>query len=103
MRSPPNLTLWGLGLIALIVALALTACTHADTPPPAIDVRIQRVEIPVPAPCLAKDKIPAEPEHIADKLTGDARRDLDLVAANALRLRAWGDKMRAALLACSGS
>lgn len=101
MRSPPNLTLWGLGLIALIVALALTACTHADTPPPAIDVRIQRVEIPVPAPCLAKDKIPAEPEHIAGKLTGDARHDLDLVSASAIRLRSWGEAMQAALRACA--
>lgn len=88
-------TLIGLSLIT-------SACTHADTPPPAVDVRIQRVEVPVPQPCLAKDKIPDAPPKIAGLLNGDARHDLDLVSASALRLRAWGEAMQAALKACAG-
>jgi hypothetical protein len=33
-------------------------------------------------------------------LTGDARRDLDRVAASALELRSWGRSLRAMMEAC---
>lgn len=83
-----------------IFLLTLSACA-AKLPPPAVELQIQRVEIPVATPCLSADKIPAEPEHVASNLTGDAVHDLDLVTASALRLRNWGAQMHAALEACA--
>ncbi len=85
--------------LAVAAALALAGC--AKTTPPAVELRVQKVEVPVPQPCLAADRIPAEPPRIANELTGDARHDLDLVAASALRLRAWGETMTAVLRACA--
>lgn len=88
--------LFTIGLFCVI-----SGCSAPKTPPPAIEVRTVETKVPVPVPCLAKADIPAEPEHVADRLTGDARRDLDIVSASAIRLRVWGEALHAALVACS--
>ena len=86
--------------IASLLAVALTGLS-ACSRPGGIEVRTVEVKVPVAVPCLRADQIPSEPEKIAGRLTGDAQRDLDIVTASALRLRAWGEAMRAALLACA--
>jgi hypothetical protein len=82
------------------LALMLAGC-GAATPPPAVEIRTVTVEKPVAVPCVKIADLPAEPEKVAGKLTGDARRDLDTVSASALRLRSWGREMRAMLVGCS--
>lgn len=84
-------------LFASAISLALTACAHNE---PGIVVRT--VEVPTPVPCLAADQVPAEPETVASRLTGDPAHDLPIIAASALRLRAWGRTMHGALVACAG-
>lgn len=86
---------------AALGLISLTGCGSGITPPPAVEIRTQRVEVPVSVACVDKAAIPAEPEKIAGKLTGDARRDLDTVSASALRLRSWGREMRAMLVGCT--
>lgn len=81
----------------VLPALILVAgCGHTQP-----GVKIQRVEVPVPQPCLPADKIPAEPPRVADQLTGNAAVDLPIVAASALLLRAWGQELAAAHRACA--
>lgn len=82
--------------LTIASALLLSACT---TTQPAVEIRTVRV--PSPVPCLPKDRIPAEPDTVADQLTGNAAADLPIVAASALLLRAWGREMRAALVSCA--
>jgi len=88
-------------LIAILAALALSACSKPDLPPPAIEVRTVTVDRIVTATCLKAADIPAIPAKVGDKLTGDARRDLDLVSASALRLRAVAMQMAAMLRGCA--
>lgn len=83
---------------ALMWVVALSACSTAQ---PGIEVRT--VEVPTPVPCLPANQIPAEPDTVADQLTGNAAADLPIVAASALMLRAWGREMHVALGACAGS
>ena len=85
----------GLGLISL------PGCSISDRTPPAVEVRTITVDRPVAVSCLKLSDIPAEPAKIGDKLTGDARRDLDLVAGSATRLRSWGLTMAAMLRGCA--
>jgi hypothetical protein len=85
----------------VLLAVALSACARPAVPPPAVEVRTVTVDRPVAVPCVRKSDIPAEPAKIGDRLTGDARRDLDLVSASALRLRAWGRQMVAVLTGCA--
>jgi len=82
--------------VFLLLPLALAACTAGQ---PGIEVRTVRV--PVPQPCLPADQIPPEPSRVGDTLTGDAASDLVIVAASSLLLRAWGQEMHAALVACA--
>lgn len=86
----------------LATLLALSGCTKPDLPPPGIELRTITVEKPVAVACVKASDLPAEPPKIASKLTGDARRDLDLVSASAIRLRAYGAELRAMLKACAG-
>lgn len=76
---------------------ALMACSTAE---PGIEVRT--VEVPVPQPCLPADQIPAEPATVGHLLNGVAAHDLAVVAESALKLRAWGQEMHTALVACAG-
>lgn len=78
--------------------LALAACSTG--PEPGIEVRT--VEVPVPQPCLPAGEIPAEPGTVQHLLNGAAAHDLAIVAESALKLRAWGQEMHAALTACAG-
>lgn len=60
------------------------------------------VRVPVAVSC-APDTLPAEPERISDKLTGNAERDIGIVAASNIRLRSWGNELRAILTGCQNS
>lgn len=51
--------------------------------------------------CLAHDQqLPAEPPKVKDKLTGQADKDLTIVAGSAVRLRAWGEGLNTILEGC---
>lgn len=55
----------------------------------------------VTTPCIAKDQaLPAEPPKVSDKLTGQADKDLTIVAGSAIRLRAWGQGLTHILEGC---
>lgn len=52
-------------------------------------------------PCIGKDQqIPAEPEKIGPKLTGNAGEDIKTIAGSNVRLRAWGQGLRGILEGC---
>ena len=58
----------------------------------------------VTVPCISKDQqLPAEPEKVADRLTGDAEQDVKTIAGSAVRLRAWGQGLHSVLEGCRGS
>lgn len=84
----------------LMVVGALVALAACKPEPGGIEVRT--VEVPAPQPCLAADQIPAEPETVSGLFNGSAAHDLAIVAESALKLRAWGQEMAAALKACAG-
>ena len=79
--------------------LLLSAC---KTTPGPVEVRVQRVLVPISQPCIKPSQIPKAPPRIGDQLNGDAQHDLNLVAASAVRLRAYGDVLLALLVACEG-
>src|SRR5688572_9512007 len=68
--------------IMLAPALLIAAGCSATATPPAVELRTIEIRVPVPQPCLSAEQIPAEPPRIASQLNGDARHDLDLVAAS---------------------
>lgn len=80
-----------------LIAACLSAC--ATTPPVGIDVR--EVEVPTPVACVTREQLPAEPERVGDRLTGNAVVDLALVAASALELRKAFGEQRALLEGCA--
>jgi hypothetical protein len=78
------------------MALLLAGCAHK----PAVEIR--EVPVPTPVTCVDPTAIPAEPPRVARRLTGDARRDIEIVAESAQDLRAWGQEMRSLLEMCVG-
>lgn len=86
--------------IALAPLFLCAACSTTPCPPPAISVRTVEVVKPVPVACVKPEQVPAMPPRVGDDLTGDAQRDLDVVAASAIRLRAALDQALALLGAC---
>jgi len=82
-------------LFAIGVLTLLNAC---QTTQPAIELR--EIEVAVPRACVPADQIPAEPETVADRLTGQAASDTLVLAESALTLRAWGRELAALLGAC---
>jgi hypothetical protein len=73
-------------LLWLTIALALTGCATTRY---------------VTVPCISRDQqLPAEPERVKDKLTGQADKDLTIVAGSAIRLRAWGEGLQTILEGC---
>lgn len=82
---------------AAALALLLAGC--ATTSP---GIKVQRVEVPVPQPCVARADLPPEPAPVGDKLTGNAAADALLLGQSAIELRLWGRGLFAALEACAG-
>jgi hypothetical protein len=75
------------GAIIALVALALTGC--------ATQTRYTTVY------CIQHDQaLPAEPERIKSKLTGQADTDIGIIAGSAIRLRAWGEGLQTILNGC---
>lgn len=79
----------------LLVAL-LAGCAHKP------QTEIRQVPVPTPVTCVDPAAIPAEPPRVARRFTGNARRDVEILAENARALRAWGREMRALLERCVG-
>lgn len=73
--------------LIVAAAIGLSACSTTQPPPPAVQIRTVTVDRPVAVACVRKSDIPAEPPKVASQLTGEARHDLDIVGASALRLR----------------
>lgn len=72
--------------LIFLAALALTGCATTRY---------------VTVPCLAKDQaLPAEPPKVGKSLTGEADKDLRIVAGSAVRLRAWGEGLNGILEGC---
>jgi hypothetical protein len=82
--------------LLLLPAAVLAGC--APKPP----VEVRHVPVPTPVTCVDARAIPTEPPRVAGRLTGNARRDLEIVAGSALDLRAWGREMRGLLQQCVG-
>lgn len=87
-------------LAVALAALALAGCAHRPAPPPAVVVKTVTIDRPIATMCVDATQIPEVPERVGDQLTGDAARDLDLVAASAIRLRAALDEALALLDGC---
>lgn len=85
---------------ALVALVVLAGCTRPDVAPPAIEVRVQRVEVPVPVPCIDDKSVPAEPGKVGGQLNGRAAHDADVLAASALQLRQWGRELKALIAPC---
>jgi hypothetical protein len=51
--------------------------------------------------CLSHDQqLPAEPPKVRGQLTGNADKDLTIVAGSAIRLRSWGEGLQTILEGC---
>ena len=83
-------------LPVVLLTLPAAMCEHNE---PGIEVRTVRV--PVPAPCVPLDEIPAEPEPVADRFTGDKAKDFEILVPSAIALRTTVKELRAALIACA--
>lgn len=83
--------------IVLVFSL-LAACQTAQP----VGIEVRTVEVPTPIQCVSPEQVPAEPEKVGSKLTGQAVADLLIVSASALELRKWGQEMAALLRGCGG-
>lgn len=82
---------------SLLLLTALVAgCTHKQ------EVVVREVPVPTPVTCVDPRRIPPEPPLVARRFTGNAQRDLEILAANARDLRSWGQEMRSLLELCVG-
>jgi hypothetical protein len=81
----------------LFLVVLLAGCAQK---PPVETIR--EVAVPTPVTCVDPNAIPPEPPRVARRLTGNARRDLEIVAESAQDLRAWGQEMRTLLERCVG-
>lgn len=84
-------------LAAIMLCLPAAMCTGPDQP----GILVRTVEVPTPVPCVSIEEIPDEPPTVGEQLTGVAAYDLAIVVPSALLLRAWGQEMHAALVACA--
>ena len=80
----------------LLLAAFAGGCAHKP------DVVIREVPVPTPVTCVDPARIPPEPPRVAQRFNGNARHDLEILAANAQDLRQWGQEMRTLLEACVG-
>lgn len=76
----------------LVLALLLAGCASSGP---------KVVRVPVPVTCV-QGEIPPEPPTVADRLDGNAEHDIGIIAASALRLRAWGRELSAIVKGCQG-
>ena len=84
-------------LTATLLVIALSAC---KTTPGPVEVKTVFVNVPVSVACVKPSQVPAPPPKIGQLLNGDSQHDLNLVAASAIRLRAYGDVLLALVTAC---
>ena len=88
-----------LHIVAMSVSILLAGCA-GRVPPPAIEAHVVRVEVPVAISCVKASDIPTAPAKIGGLLNGDAGHDLPVVAASAVRLRAYAAQLAALLGGC---
>jgi hypothetical protein len=81
---------------SLLLVAFVAGCAHKP------QVEIREVPVPTPVTCVDPARIPAEPPRVAQRFTGQARRDLEILAENAQALRSWGQEMRSLLEMCVG-
>lgn len=83
--------------ISIVAAcLALAAC--AQTPPPAINDKVVRVEVPVAIHCVDPARVPAPVPPTA--INGDAKHDASTMAQTILALRSAVDQLMALVGPC---
>jgi hypothetical protein len=80
----------------LLLAALIAGCAHKQ------EVVVREVPVPTPVTCVDPSRIPAEPPRVAQRFNGNARHDLEILAANAQELRLWGQEMRTLLEMCVG-
>jgi len=80
----------------LLLFVFLAGCAHKP------EVEIREVQVISPVKCVDPSAIPSEPARVASRLNGNARHDLEIVAASAQALRSWGQEMRGLLEQCVG-
>jgi hypothetical protein len=78
--------------LILAVLLPLAGCAHDALP--------KAVLVPTPVPCVKGD-LPAPPAPMPP-LTGNAEADVAIVAAPALRWRAYAEELAAVAQGCRG-
>lgn len=88
-------------VIGLLILISLAGCS-----PKVITKEIPiEVRVPVPAPCVQGDR-PAEPESLRDRMSREMWTNLttdqreNLLAAQALDRKAYGDRLTAATAGC---
>jgi len=82
-------------IIALCCCAALAGCARPDVP--------KEVRIPVPVPCISAEtraKLDADQPAPMRPLTGNAETDVAIIAAQALRWKAYAEEVQAALKGC---
>jgi hypothetical protein len=78
-------------ILALAALLVLTGCTTT-----------RYVTVPCITPEQWQELHEAEPPKVGKKLTGEADKDVKIVAGSAVRLRSWGNGLLGVLGGCRG-
>ena len=76
--------------LAIAACLLLAACGE------------RVVSVPTPVACVSAEQIPPSPGSVKHDLTGDARRDVPVLAVAVLQWRDYAGKLRALLEGCKG-
>ncbi len=84
-----------------MTAFALMGCTTKPTPPPAVEVRVERVEVPVAQACVDKADIPTVPAKSGGDLNGDAVHDTGVLGPALADMRVVALKAVALLTGCA--
>jgi hypothetical protein len=80
-------------ILALAALLALSACATGKD---------RFVTVPCVTPEQWQELHEAEPPKVGKKLTGEADKDVKIVAGSAVRLRSWGNGLLGVLGGCRG-